>query len=61
MADLSIRPKGDKLIVKLGNESCELNVREDFTDETTQIIKVLSERRQEILAKRRRQLQKEFQ
>lgn len=58
--NLSLRLKGDSLILKLGETSKELIVKNDFTDEVTQLAKLLLERRNEILDRRRREMLKEF-
>lgn len=52
--NLTVRIKGNSIIIKMGEVSRELDVVNDFTDEVTQLAKLLLERRQEMLAKRRR-------
>ena len=58
--NLSLRLKGDSLILKLGDTTKELIVTNDFMDEVTQLAKLLLMRRQEILDKRRREMLKEL-
>jgi hypothetical protein len=58
--NLSLRLKGDSVILKLGDTTKELIVTNDLTDEVTQLAKLLLERRKEILDKRRREMLKEL-
>lgn len=53
---LSLRLQGDQLVIKLGDQKKVLNVSDDVTDEVTQLARTLLGRREEILAKRRRDL-----
>jgi len=49
-----VRLKGDKIILKLGDASCELDVTDGHSDDAAQLARVIQTRIQEVLAKRRR-------
>jgi hypothetical protein len=49
-----VRLKGDRIILKLGSESCELTVVDGLCDDAAQFAKVIQKRIQEVLAKRGR-------
>lgn len=52
--NLSLRLKGDELVLKLGDQTKVLIVTNDVTDEVTHLARTLLTRRQEIHDKRRR-------
>lgn len=58
--NFSVRLKGDKIILKLGDQTKELIVTNQITDEVTQLANLLLERRKEVLDKRRRDLLQEI-
>jgi hypothetical protein len=53
--NISLRLKGDQLVLKLGDQTKVLNVTNDVTDEVTHLARTLLARRQEIHDKRRRE------
>lgn len=49
-----VRLKGDRIILILGSEQCELGVIDGLSDDASQLAKAIQGRIQEVLAKRRR-------
>lgn len=50
----TVRLKGDRIILKLGTEQCELKVTDGKCDDAAQLAKAIQGRIQEVLAKRSR-------
>lgn len=50
----TVRLKGDRIMLKLGNEQCELKVIDGMCDDAAQLAKAIQGRIHEVLAKRRR-------
>ena len=58
--NLSLRLKDDNLILKLDGVSKVFTITNNDTDEVTQLVKLLLERRKEVLDKRRRTMLQEI-
>lgn len=54
-----VRLKEDRLILKLGSESCELEVTDGLTDEAAHLVLTIKSRINEVLSKPRRTMIKE--
>jgi hypothetical protein len=57
---LTVRLKGDRIVLKLGTESIELAVTDGYSDDASHLARTIQGRVQEVLMKRQRALLDEY-
>lgn len=55
-----VRLKGDRIVLRLGKEECELTVIDGMSDDAAHLAKTIQGRIQEVLAKRRRETMEKY-